>query len=181
MRKLFCLLLSILTIIALSSTAIAEAITGTTVFALRTPNANYFDLEQEGEAILGHLPLGAVDEIATLKTTLDIDQAAWGNLWTLVPVPQYEDGTLATEAEILFSVRVSLFDVYHVIVGGQYNHYEVHATWTGGEGVYLEQFTSGGWQTLAGMTRVEITSYAFRQGSVGAAPMDFGQLKSLFE
>ncbi len=54
---------------------------------------------------------------------------------------------------------------------------EIFVSWSGGPTMSMsvvQNHNGGEWKWT-------IKSYAFRQGSVGAAPMDFGQLKNLFE
>ncbi len=121
----------------------------------------------EGPTLLGWIPQSCVSEFATASSTIEyVDNMAYP-----VPVPQFEDGTYATEEEILFAVQWGCYAAELFVVD-----FEANATWNGGPDVYLGVNNSVG----VGVS-CTITSYAFRQGSVGAAPLDFGTLKSMFE
>jgi hypothetical protein len=85
-------------------------------------------------------------------------------------MPVYGDGTSATLAETIFTVIMSYAE-------GTLSAVTLMTTWNGEDSVLFKN--DGPWPL--DLCHIEIKVWAFRQGSVGAAPLDFGMLKSMFE
>ncbi len=141
----------------------AEPITGTYQFS-HVAESSYCS----GPMYFGYLPEDGIIEVATASVIFS-NWDLFGNPPVPIPVPQYQDGSDASEAEILFIIRTNNI--------GSFN-FNYTAAWFGGPTIALSPSTD--WD-FVGSFSMEIASIAFRQGSVGAAPLDFGQLKSLFE
>jgi hypothetical protein len=136
-----------------------------------------FGAGQGIQGLLGHLPEDCIEEIAIAEFNEYFFSETWPSMID-IPVPVYSDGGWASETEILFVVRFGAhWDNVDPGIGASA---DVNALWESGPGVGLEVVP--GWQGIppSGLS-VRITSYAFRPCSVGAAPLDFGQLKTLFE
>jgi hypothetical protein len=133
-------------------------------------------ITEGGRGLFGHLPEGSIEELATTYGVFTFNSGDYPAILT-IPVPIYEDGTLASEAEILFVVRQQL-EIYAntsalcCSAGGS-------VSWYGGPYLQVDAYWDSNLHVMG--IRIEVTSYAFRQGSVAAAPLDFGQLKTLFE
>ncbi len=169
MRKTL-LLLSTLIFLISPMSAFSEILTGSYYF-YRFGNV----AAQDGPLIFGYVPEGPIAEVAFDSITVYTNDfsSQWPSGDLSIPVPQYEDGTYANEWEILFAVRFNDVRTFSDFI------VEISATWTGGPDLHYN-FHSADWQDFAYL-KLEITSIAFREGSVGAAPLNFGQLKTLFE
>ncbi len=140
--------------------ATAEPITGTYSFS-----CGWDVWGHSGPFFFGTIPTGEIVEYATASES-------WGfgieTVTRTIPLPQYEDGTDATLDEIMFSLRGGAF------TSGSAS-WSVQAEWSGGNDLILS------FNGPYGNAFMDIEVIAFRQGSVGAAPLNFGQLKALFE
>jgi hypothetical protein len=123
-----------------------------------------------GPDFLGYLPDGPIQEFAQ---TSQVDGGSISLLETTgleIPIPQYADGTPATEEEIFFFLSVTNF-------GSMDQDGQFILSWAGGPTVSVTNVSCHPDASVS----VLVQSFALRQGSVGAAPLDFGQLKALFK
>ncbi len=153
--------------------ASAEQLTGTANYTATMSvwiGEGYGGAGARGASLFGWSPTDLVTEMATASAAYEMDSQSPYDL--TIPIPQYADGTFATEEEIIFTLKWEIateFDstlLHHIDVG-----------WFGGPAMSVNVTHSVGEAEYLWT----ITSFAFRAGSVGAAPLDFGQLKTMFE
>ncbi len=146
--------------------AIAEPIMGTKTLAYSDDIHSSY-----GPRFFGHLPGACIEEIATTSEIFEL--ILFHNSVELpIPMPVYGDGTVAALSETIFTVEM---------IHGYGNIEVVHleTTWNGGNTCTFANLADEIY-VFDGCS-IEIKVWAFRQGSVGAAPLDFGALKSMFE
>jgi hypothetical protein len=164
-------LIGITLIVLIAAPALSESLTGEhfSTFLIDP----WCHISQTGPTLFGHLPETCITEFAIASQIYSGDMDDFYNDSYDIPVPQYNDGSYATEAEILFTIEFVDLDS---VTGNAGDPAIIAWSWYGGSQALFHcdlEIT----QTIT----VKIESYAFRQGSVGAAPLDFGMLKTLFE
>ncbi len=142
----------------------AEVISGTKT--LRHDDDYVF--KHEGPLFFGHLPIGNIEEVAA--TSASFGYFDLGSAEILIPLPDYDDGTSATLTETIFTVEM-------IYAEGTLPAVNYTITWNGEDSVFFENDSN--WPI--DLCFIEFKVWAFRQGEVGVAPMDFGALKSMFE
>jgi hypothetical protein len=123
--------------------------------------------DEVGPRFYGTLPEGNITEIAQASSASYYYELGG---FAPIPLPTYDDGTTASLGEILFTIRFSDIDFGGGVI------LRLESYW---DGVSPEVWAGTGLDYS--YSAFSVHSWAFRQGSVGAAPLDFGQLKSLFE
>ena len=153
-------ILLLVTAISLFAIAIqAEPITGTRVIYIQVGDDGW----ELGPPFFGYLPEGTITEMAYTEA---IVAGQSGDSFP-VPLPTYTDGTVALLSEVFFTIQIDNLHPRELTV--------LEYTWDGGDTLLFETSIHWTW------SRLNVKAWAFRQGSVGAAPMDFGVLKTMFE
>jgi hypothetical protein len=155
------ILLTLIIMTMFTGTLQSETISGT--WGITASGSHSYET---GPRFFGNLPEGNITEIAVASSDAYSYELSG---YAPIPLPTYQDGTSANLGEILFTVRFDDVDWGGVPIS-------IYCYWDG-----VSSEVSAG--TGADYTYLTFTvhSWAFRQGPVGAASMDFSVLKTMFE